>query len=143
MENKKYSVYMKTKRIEFKERGDARGKLVVVESLKDIPFQIARIFYIYGADSDSVRGCHANRKTEFVLISVSGSVKVKVMDGKEEHIFTLDKPNMGVYMPKMTWKEMFDFSPDAVLLCIASEGYDPQEYIRDYDKFLKERECNG
>lgn len=124
--------------IEFKQNGDERGHLVVVEEKKDIPFSIARIFYIYGSDHDVVRGRHANRRSEFVLINVSGTSKVKVMDGKDEKVIVLDKPHMGVYLPKMVWKEMYDFSEDSVLLCIASEVYDPSEYIRDYAEYLKE-----
>ena len=124
--------------LEFKQNGDERGHLVVVEEKKDVPFSIARIFYIYGSDRDVVRGCHANRRTEFVLINVSGTSKVKVMDGKDEKVIVLDKPHMGVYLPKMVWKEMYDFSQDSVLLCIASEPYDPGEYIRDYDAYLDE-----
>lgn len=124
--------------IEFKQNGDERGHLVVVEEKKDIPFSIARIFYIYGSDHDVVRGRHANRRSEFVLVNVSGTSKVKVMDGKDEKVIVLDKPHMGVYLPKMVWKEMYDFSEDSVLLCIASEVYDPGEYIRDYAEYLKE-----
>ena len=124
--------------LEFKQNGDDRGHLVVVEGNKDVPFPIARIFYIYGSDRDVVRGCHANRRSEFVLINVSGTSKVKVMDGREEKVIALDKPHMGVYLPQMVWKEMYDFSPDSVLLCIASELYDPSEYIRDYQEYLKE-----
>lgn len=124
--------------LEFKQNGDARGHLVVVEEKKDVPFSIARIFYIYGSDHDVVRGCHANRRSEFVLINVSGTSKVKVKDGKDEKVIVLDKPHMGVYLPKMVWKEMYDFSEDSVLLCIASEVYDPSEYIRDYAEYLKE-----
>lgn len=124
--------------IEFKQNGDERGHLVVVEEKKDIPFSIARIFYIYGSDHDVVRGRHANRRSEFVLVNVSGTSKVKVMNGKDEKVIVLDKPHMGVYLPKMVWKEMYDFSEDSVLLCIASEVYDPSEYIRDYAEYLKE-----
>ena len=124
--------------LEFKQNGDERGHLVVVEEKKDVPFSIARIFYIYGSDRDVVRGRHANLRTEFVLINVSGTSKVKVMDGKDEKVIVLDKPHMGVYLPKMVWKEMYDFSADSVLLCIASEPYDPSEYIRDYDAYLDE-----
>lgn len=125
-------------KLKFRENGDERGQLVVVEGLKDIPFQIARIFYIYGADRDTIRGCHANRKTEFVLINVCGSSKVMVSNGREKEEFHLDAPYSGVYLPKMTWKEMYDFSPDSVLLCLASEPYDPEEYIRDYDAYMEE-----
>lgn len=126
--------------VEFKQNGDDRGHLVVVEGNKDVPFAMTRIFYIYGSDPKVVRGCHANRRSEFVLINVSGTSKVKVMDGKNEKIIVLDKPHMGVYLPKMVWKEMYDFSSDSVLLCLASENYDPSEYIRSYEDYLKEME---
>ena len=126
------------KEIQFKVNGDERGKLVVAEGLKDVPFNIARIFYIYGADTEIVRGCHANRKSEFVFINVCGSSKVKVMDGKDEQIYLLDKPYKGIYMPEMVWKEMYDFSEDAVLLVLASEPYDAAEYIKDYQEYTRE-----
>ena len=124
--------------LEFRQNGDERGHLVVVEGGKDIPFDIARIFYIYGSDTDVVRGQHANRKSEFVLINVAGSCKVKVLDGiGDEAIFVLNRPHTGIYLPTMVWKDMYDFSKDSVLLCLSSEHYDAQEYIRDYDEFLK------
>ncbi len=126
------------KEIKFNVNGDERGKLVVAESLKDIPFKIARIFYIFASDADVVRGCHANRRSEFVLINVNGTSKVKVMDGKNEMIYLLDKPYKGLYLPKMVWKEMYDFSPDSVLLTLASEPYDSKEYIRDYREYIRE-----
>lgn len=124
--------------INFQQLGDDRGKLVVVEGEKDIPFEIARIFYIYGSDPDVVRGCHANRKSEFVLINVSGSSKVKVKYPDEDEVYVLDEPHMGIYLPKMIWKEMYDFSEDSILLCLSSEKYDGEEYIRDYEEFLRE-----
>ena len=133
----------KAQKLKFKQLGDDRGHLVVVEGLNDIPFDIKRIFYIYGSDSDVVRGQHANRKTEFVLINVSGTSKVEVDDGKEKRIFDLDEPHVGIYLPSMVWKDMFDFSPDSVLLVLASEVFDPDEYIRDYDEYLKEINKKG
>lgn len=123
--------------LNFTEKGDDRGKLVVVEGNQDVPFEIKRLFYIYGSDRDVVRGKHANRDSEFVLINVSGTSKVMVTDGKEKQIIELKKPRQGVYLPKLVWKEMYDFSPDSVLLCLASTHYDGNEYIRDYDEFLK------
>ena len=123
--------------LEFNEKGDERGKLVIVEGAKDVPFEIKRLFYIYGSDRDVVRGKHANRDSEFVLINVSGTSKVMVTDGKEKQIVELTKPRQGVYLPKMVWKEMYDFSPDSVLLVLASTHYDGNEYIRDYDDYLK------
>ncbi|MBU3143465.1 FdtA/QdtA family cupin domain-containing protein [Clostridium sp. CF012] len=125
------------KMIEFKQNGDYRGKLVVVEGMKDIPFDIKRIFYIYGSDSTVIRGQHANRRSEFVLINVCGSSKVRIRDGKKDEVFVLDKPHTGIYLPKMLWKDMYDFSEDSILLVLASEGYDSSEYIRDFDEYIK------
>ena len=127
-----------TQMLEFSQKGDERGHLVIVEGMKDIPFDIKRIFYIYGSDKDVVRGQHANKISEFVLINVAGTSKVKVKDGKgNETVYALNRPHTGIYLPRMIWKEMYDFSEDSVLLCLASTHYDPDEYIRDYDEFLK------
>ena len=126
------------KALNFKDLGDERGKLVVIEGNQDIPFEIKRTFYIYDSDSDVVRGQHANRESEFVLINVAGSSKVRITDGKEEFVVELNKPMMGVYIPKMVWKDMYDFSNDSVLLVLASTHYDGKEYIRDYEEYLKE-----
>jgi dTDP-4-dehydrorhamnose 3,5-epimerase-like enzyme len=124
--------------LEFHKDGDERGQLVIVEGMQDIPFEIKRVFYIYGSDSTVVRGQHANKKTEFVLINVAGQSKVKVRDGKgKDIVFSLNRPHTGIYLPKMVWKDMYDFSSDSVMLCLASEHYDPNEYIRDYDEFVK------
>ena len=124
--------------LEFKQHGDERGHLVVVEGMQDVPFDIKRIFYIYGSDSDVVRGKHANKKTEFVLINVAGTSKVRVDDGKgNEAVFSLNRPHTGIYLPSLVWKDMYDFSEDSVLLCLASEHYDGTEYIRDYNEFVK------
>ena len=126
------------KMLEFQQKGDERGHLVVVEGSKDIPFEIKRIFYIYGSDANVVRGQHANRKSEFVLLNVAGSCKVKVLDGKgNEAVFILNRPHTGIYLPTMIWKDMYDFSEDSVLLVLASEHYDAEEYIRDYDRFVE------
>lgn len=129
----------KVKMLEFPQHGDERGHLVVVEGKQNIPFEIKRAFYIYGSDRDVVRGQHANRKTEFVLINVAGTSKVKVRDGEgNEAIFCLNRPHTGIYLPTMVWKEMYDFSADSVLLVLASEHYDTNEYIRNYNEFVKE-----
>ena len=124
--------------LDFKEKGDDRGKLVIVEGNQDIPFEIKRLFYIYGSDRNVIRGQHANRNSEFVLINVSGTSKVMVTDGNEKQVVELTKPWQGVYLPKMVWKEMYDFSPDSVLLVLASTHYDGGEYIRNYEEFLCE-----
>lgn len=129
----------KVKMLSFKQNGDERGHLVVIEGNKDVPFDIKRIFYIYGSDPTVIRGQHANRETEFVLVNVAGKSKVKVYDGKgNEAIFILNRPHTGIYLPTMVWKDMYDFSEDSVLLVLASEAYNPDEYIRSYDKFVEE-----
>jgi len=124
--------------LEFRDLGDERGKLVVIEGNDSIPFDIKRVFYIYGSDSTVIRGQHANRQSQFVLINVAGSSKVRITDGKEEFIVELNRPMMGVYIPSMVWKDMYDFSADSVLLVLASTHYDGKEYIRDYEEYLKE-----
>ncbi len=133
--------YEQVKMLDFPQRGDDRGHLVVVEGMQDIPFDIKRVFYIFGSDKDVIRGQHANKKTEFVLINVAGTSKVKIKDGKgNEKVFCLDKPHTGIYIPTMVWKDMYDFSKDSVLLVLASEHYDPKEYIRNYAEFVKKIE---
>ena len=122
----------------FQERGDPRGHMIVIEQMKDIPFEIKRVFYMYGSDRDAVRGNHANRKSEFVLVNVSGKSKIRVFDGITEYIYELTQPHMGVYISKMVWKEMYDFSEDSVLLVLASELYDDNEYIRDMREYMRE-----
>ena len=122
--------------LELPERGDERGNLVVAECMTDIPFDIKRVFYMYGSDPDVIRGCHANRFSEFVLINVAGSSKVKVLDGEgNEIVYSLNRPKTGIYLPNMVWKEMYDFSPDSVLLCLASTHFDETEYIRDLEEY--------
>lgn len=124
--------------LEFKDLGDERGNLVVVEGEQDIPFAIQRVFYIYGSDDQVVRGQHANRRAEFVLINVSGTSKVRVDNGFQEDIIELNRPRMGLYLPTMLWKDMYDFSEDSVLLVLSNIHYDGSEYIRDYEEYLKE-----
>ena len=125
--------------LKFPQHGDKRGWLVAIEGESDVPFDIKRIFYIYGSDSTVVRGKHANRKSEFVLINVKGSCKVKTYDGLgSEEIFVLDEPHKGIYLPAMCWKDMYDFSEDSILLCLSSEKYDAGEYVRDFDEFCRE-----
>ena len=123
--------------LQFGDLGDERGKLVVIEGAQSIPFDIKRIFYIYESDATVVRGQHANRNSEFVLVNVAGQSKVRITDGTEEFVVELNKPMMGVYIPQMIWKDMYDFSPDSVLLVLASTHYDAKEYIRDYNDYIE------
>lgn len=123
------------KKIDFKDFGDERGKLVVIEGGMDVPFEIKRVFYIYDSDRDIIRGQHANRESEFVLINVSGQSKVKVFDGKDSEEYALDRPMTGIYIPSMIWKDMYNFSEDSVLLVISNEHYKEDEYIRNLDEY--------
>ncbi len=124
--------------LNFGDLGDERGKLVVVEGAMDIPFEIKRVFYIYGSDSEVIRGQHANRESEFVLINVGGTSKVRIDNGHSEAVVELNKPMMGLYIPTMVWKDMYDFSEDSILLVLASTHYDGKEYIRNYEDYKKE-----
>lgn len=128
-----------SKLVEFGQNGDERGYLVVMEGeSENIPFLIRRAFYIYGSDRSIVRGCHANYNTEFVLINVQGTCRVKTDDGLGNICdYDLNKRNLGVYIPAMVWKDMYDFSDDCILLALASEHYDPDEYIRDHELFVR------
>lgn len=134
----------KVKLLNLPEKGDDRGALIVIEENKDITFDIKRLFYMYGSNDGITRGQHANRNSEFILINVAGSSKVKVDDGKgntKEYI--LDKPNIGLYIPNMIWKDMYDFSKDSVLLVLSNQYYDENEYIRDHEEYKKEVNKNG
>lgn len=124
--------------LKFNELGDSRGKLVVAEGLKDVPFDIKRIFYIYDTKDEVIRGQHANRNSKFVLINLQGSVSIVVDDGYNKDVVVLDKPHEGIFLESMVWKEMKDFSSDSILLVLSSEGFDSGEYIRDYEEFLNE-----
>lgn len=128
----------KYKLINFNQLGDDRGHLVVAEGNKDIPFDIKRIFYIYGTKENVIRGQHANKKSKFVLINVAGTCKIKVDDGINQETIVLDKAHQGVYLEEMVWKDMYDFSVDSILIVLSSEYYDGSEYIRDYKTFKAE-----
>lgn len=131
------SLSEKCKIINLPDLGDERGKLIVIEGGSTIPFEIKRVFYIYGSDNTVIRGQHANLYSDFVLINVAGRSKVRITDGKEEMVVELNRPKMGIYIPKMLWKDMYDFSPDSVLLVLANTHYDGEEYIREFEKYLK------
>lgn len=125
--------------LNFKELGDDQGNLVAIEDNKEVPFDIKRVFYLYGTNKTMVRGKHANRNSQFVLINVAGSSKVRICYGDNDtEIISLSKPRMGIYIPRMVWKEMYDFSVDSVILCLTDTHYDPEEYIRDYSQYLRE-----
>lgn len=128
---------MEVKKYLFQSHGDDRGQLVALEELKNIPFEIRRIYYIYHTGEGVRRGFHAHKNLEQILICVSGSCMIHLDNGHETAEVLLDKPYEGLYISNDMWREMYDFSPDAVLLVLASKYYDENDYIRDYDKFLE------
>lgn len=125
--------------IEFSRYGDNRGSLVVIEGeFQDVPFEIKRVFFIYVSDVTEIRGKHANRTTELVLVCAKGTCKIKLRNGKEEEIIELSDPKKGLYIAPMCWKEMYNFTDDAVLLVLASQHYLAEEYISDFEEYQKE-----
>lgn len=128
---------MEVVKYNFEKHGDGRGELVALEQNKDVPFEIKRIYYIYGTPKNVTRGYHAHKNLKQILICIHGSCKIKLDNGFESKIILLDKPYEGLYVESNMWREMFDFSSDAVLLVLASELYDEEDYIRNYDDFLK------
>jgi len=128
---------MKNKIIKFQEHGDERGELVALESFKEVPFVIKRVYYIYGTLPNIIRGKHSHKTLEQILICINGSCKIlleRKNGNKEEYL--LDKKNEGLYIGPDTWREMYDFSNDAILLVLASEIYNENDYIRDKKYFL-------
>lgn len=118
---------------------DRRGNLSVIEQLKNVPFKIERAFWIYDVPGDSVRGGHAFRETDEFVVALSGSFDVVLHDGDKEQIFHLNRSYYGVYVPKMMWREMRNFSTNAVALVVASTPYAEEDYIMEFDAFVKEK----
>ncbi len=123
---------MNYKLIDTKVFGDDRGHLISFEKNVNCPFDVKRAFYIFDTKPNVLRGAHANKNSEFLLIAINGSCKIKIDDGKKQEIVELDNPHQALYLDKKLWKEMYDFSYNAILLVLASTYYDEKEYIRDY-----------
>ena len=121
----------------FQQHGDERGQLVALEEHKDIPFEIKRVYYMYDTVKGVTRGQHAHKSLEQILICIHGSCKLMLDNGKEKKIVSLEKPYEGLYISNNIWREMYDFSSDAVLMVLASDVYKEEDYIRNYDEFLK------
>lgn len=121
----------------FQQHGDDRGMLVALEEHNDIPFEIKRVYYMYDTKEGVRRGYHAHKELEQILICIHGSCKILMDNGTEKKVVSLEKPYEGLYISNDIWREMFDFSEDAVLMVLASEVYNEDDYIRDYDEFLK------
>ncbi len=129
---------MQIVKYQFQQHGDDRGQLVALEQFKDIPFEIKRVYYMYDTGENVHRGYHAHQNLEQILICIHGSCKVLLDNGFERKKVFLEKPYEGLYVPNDMWREMYDFSPDAVLLVLASEYYDENDYIRDYQQFVED-----
>jgi len=121
----------------YKVFGDKRGCLISLESNKNIPFDIKRIYYIFGSDYYATRGKHAHKNLEQVLVCVKGSCVVKLDNGESVHQVHLDSPDIGLHIKGLIWREMHSFSPDCVLMVLANNLYDPDDYIHDYEEFCR------
>ena len=125
------------KEINFKPLGDERGSLIALEDGKDVPFDIKRVYYIYGTKEGVSRGFHAHRKLKQVAVCVTGSCRFILDNGKQKSEVILNGATKGLLIEGLIWREMYDFSPDCVLMVLASEYYDESDYIRDYSEFIK------
>lgn len=122
---------------EFRHVTDLRGDLTVTELEKELPFPVRRIFFVYNVPNERVRGEHVHRELHEFVICLKGSVAVVVDDGNYRDEYVLDQPWLGLYLAPMVWRSLYKFTKDAVLAVYASHEYDPGDYIRDYEEFLK------
>lgn len=116
---------------------DARGALTFLESPKDLPFDVRRIYYLYDVPAGQTRGAHAHRALEQVFIAIAGSFTLRFDDGRRQRDYCLSSPRQGLYVPPMLWRDLRDFSPGAICLVLASAGYLESDYIRDHAAFLE------
>ncbi len=124
--------------IDFKKIGETSlGYISVAEKFENVPFEIKRVYWTYFTPNHVIRGHHAHKHLQQIIIAVSGSIEFTLIDNKEnKQIYILDNPDKGLYIPSGYWREI-KFSHNAVLLCLASEKYDEKDYIRNYNDFLK------
>ena len=118
-------------------RGDERGSLVAIEQHSDVPFAIARVYYLFASGEGVTRGLHAHRALQQFAVAVRGSCTILLDDGARRETLRLNDPSVGLILPPMVWHEMSDFSDDCVLMVLADAPYDEADYIRDYDRFLE------
>ena len=128
---------MSFKVVDFECIGDDRGSLVALEANKSVPFNIKRVYYIFATKDGASRGFHAHRTLKQVAVCVSGSCRFVLDDGKQKIHVLLDDATKGILIEALTWREMYDFSNDCVLMVLASDYYDESDYIRDYEDFLE------
>tara|TARA_B110000003_G_C16637916_1_gene529040 strand:+ start:1549 stop:1959 length:411 start_codon:yes stop_codon:yes gene_type:complete len=122
--------------VNFNILGLENSPLIALEKGKDIPFEIKRIYYIFNTDKDVQRGFHAHRNLKQIAIAVKGSCTFVLDDGDERNEIQIDNPKIGIFIEGIIWREIKNFSEDCVILVIASENYDENDYIRNYDEFL-------
>ncbi len=122
--------------LNFQIRGNHDGSLVALENSKEIPFDVKRVYYIWGTKRDVIRGRHAHRKLEQVIICMAGTCDFILDNGTEKETIHLDNPSKGLLIRHNIWREFTNFSPDCVIMVLASEKYDESDYIRDYQTFL-------
>lgn len=122
---------------DFPPLGDDRGSLVALEAKRTVPFEIKRVYYIFGTQPSVARGFHAHRNLKQIAVCVTGKCRMILDDGSQRQEVWLDSPTKGLFIGDLIWREMHDFSADCVLLVLASEYYDETDYIRDYDEFLR------
>ncbi|MDA7818354.1 FdtA/QdtA family cupin domain-containing protein [Sulfurimonas sp.] len=125
------------KKVDFKTLGDERGSLIALEKDYNIPFNVNRVYYIFDTKDGVRRGYHAHIKLKQMAVCVKGSCTFVLDDGKKREEISLDTPNHGLLIEGLIWREMYGFSEDCVLVVLASEHYDEDDYIRDYEKFIK------
>jgi dTDP-4-dehydrorhamnose 3,5-epimerase-like enzyme len=130
------------KTISFKPLGDERGLLVALEGNKDIPFDIRRVYYIFGTKEGVSRGFHAHRNLKQVAVCIIGSCRFILDNGSQRDEVVLDKSTTGLLIDNLIWREMYDFSPDCVLMVLANKYYDESDYIRDYQNFIRDVESS-
>ena len=127
---------MEITKFQFPTHKNDTGTLSFLEAEGHIPFPIRRVYYIYDVQGDSRRGFHAHKNLQQVLICIHGSCKILMDNGSEKEIVPLNSPSEGLLIENNIWREMYDFSPGAVLLVLASQHYDEADYIRNYEDFL-------
>ncbi len=122
---------------------DHRGSLSFVENLNHIPFEIKRVYYMYDIHSQAERGAHGHKNLEQLMLPLGGSFSIMVDDGLHQKTFELSRPNEGLYICPMIWREIKNFSPNVTCLVLASDYYDEKDYFRRYDDFLNEAKRNA
>ena len=128
---------MDIKLIQFQSHGDDRGALVALEDHKNIPFTIKRVYYMFNTKDKVRRGLHAHKDLRQLAVVLKGSCRFTLDDGNEKVEVFLDNPKQGLFIESYIWREMYDFSEDCVLLVLADSFYDEDDYIRDYEEFIK------